>query len=467
MSFFWYDYETFGSNARVDRPAQFAGVRTDDELEVIDDPVVLYCRPAPDYLPRPSACLIHGMTPSELLERGLTEADFARRIHQELSEPDTCAVGYNAIRFDHEVTRFLLYRNLHDPYAWHWRNGNSRWDVIDLLRAAFALRPAGLEWPRREDGAPSFRLEDVAAANGLRHDSPHEAFADVKTTLDLARLVRGRQPDLFDYYLGLRDKREASRRMNGPFVWVSSLISGARGCATLMAPVAEHPTDPNAVIAFDLRHDPAAVADRPAEALREALFSSTDDRPPLYAIKTNACPFVAPAELLDRTVRDRLGLDGRVLKDHYRALKAAAGFGERVQTAYERTFDDDDLDVDRALYAAFIPDGDREMLTHMLDADVSLAEASTVTFEDDRISELIFRYRARSYPETLSEDETQRWRAHCRARHLNALETGPSKMDAYDAAIEELRSRHGEAGDVLALLDELADYGRRLRKWLG
>lgn len=466
MSFFWYDYETFGSNAAIDRPVQFAGVRTDEALKVTGDPVVLYCRPAPDYLPRPEACLIHGLTPTELLERGVSEAEFALRIHQELSQPNTCAVGYNAIRFDHEVTRFLLYRNLRDPYAWHWRNGNTRWDLIDLLRAAHALRPEGITWPAREDGAPSFRLEHIAAANGLCHDSPHEAFADVKTTIDLARLVRAKQPGLFDYYLGLRDKREVARRIDGPFVWVSSLIGAERGCASLMAPVAAHPTDSNAVIAYDLHHDPSGVVNQSAEDLRASLFSASEDRPPLYKIKTNACPFVAPPELLDDGVRHRVGLDAEALKSNYRMLQSARSFAERVRMAYDRDFDDD-VDVDAALYAGFIPDGDRDMLMHMLDADDSLAGASAVTFEDARVSELVFRYRARNYPETLSDVEKASWRTHCRTRHLEADGDGMTAMDAYDAAIEALREQHADSDAVAALLDDLASYGGRLRRWLG
>ncbi len=467
MSFFWYDYETFGSSPSVDRPVQFAGVRTDEALQRIDDPVVLYCRPAPDYLPKPDACLIHGITPTRLLERGVSEAEFAHRIHQELSQPNTCAVGYNAVRFDHEVTRFLLYRNLRDPYAWHWRNGNSRWDLIDLLRAAYALRPGGIEWPERDDGAPSFRLEHIAAANSLRHETPHEAFTDVKTTIELARLVRKKQPGLFDYYLGLRDKREVARRIDRPFVWVSSLIGAGRGCASLMAPVAEHPTDSSAVIAFDLSHDPSGIVNRSAEDLRASIFSASDERPALYKIKTNTCPFVAPATVLDDEIRDRLGLDARALKRHYRVLQSARSFEERVRAAYDRDFDDEGVDVDAALYAGFIPDGDREMLMQMLDADVSLAEASAVAFEDERLASLVFRYRARNYPDTLSDDEKARWRVHCRARHLEPDDDGRTAMHAYDASIAALREQHAASEAVKALLDDLARYGRRLRRWLG
>lgn len=411
-------------------------------------------------------------------------------------------MGYNAIRFDHEVTRFLMYRNLRDPYAWHWRNGNSRWDVIDLMRAAFALRPDGIEWPRRDNGVPSFRLEDIAAANGLRNDSPHEALADVRTMIDLVRLVRNKKPDLFDYYLALRDKRAVSRHVDGPFVWISSLIGAERGCTSLMAPVSHHPQDSNAVIAFDLYHDPAPYAKMSPEDLRAALFDRSrytrsegggsddewtdgeesdedrsggdrsngermDRRPPLYKIKTNASPFVGSPGLLDADVRGRLALDEAALQANYRKLTSATGFADTVRAAFERDVDTSDVDVDAALYAGFIPDADREMLSQMLDADLSLVGAPEVQFEDDRLADLVFRYRARNFPHTLNEEETARWRAHCRSRHLESGEDGPSRMDAYMASIERLREEYPDDEQVAALLDDLANYGRRLRRWLG
>jgi exodeoxyribonuclease-1 len=200
-TFLWHDYETFGANPMIDRPAQFAAIRTDTALEAVDDPVVLYCAPADDVLPQPEACLITGITPQVAREKGLCEAEFARRIHAEMMRPGTCGAGFNSIRFDDTVTRNLFYRNLLDPYEREYRNGNSRWDVIDLARMCYALRPDGVEWPLHEPGKPSFRLEDLTAANGIEHAGAHDALADVRATIALARRIRDAQPRLFDWAL--------------------------------------------------------------------------------------------------------------------------------------------------------------------------------------------------------------------------------------------------------------------------
>ena len=197
LTFFWHDYETFGTDPRRDRPAQFAGIRTNGELEVIADPVMLYCKPPTDSLPHPEACLLTGITPQLAEREGLIECEFAAAVLEELGARGTCGVGYNSIRFDDEFTRNLLYRNFHDPYEREWKDGNSRWDLIDLACMCYALRPQGIEWPRRDDGSPSFRLEDLASANGLKQQRAHDALSDVEALIELARLIRRRQPRLY------------------------------------------------------------------------------------------------------------------------------------------------------------------------------------------------------------------------------------------------------------------------------
>ena len=211
---YWHDYETWGANPRKDRAAQFAGVRTDREFHVIGEPLVLYCKPADDMLPHPEACLITGITPQKALRDGVPEAEFFRLVHGELGRPGTCALGYNSIRFDDEFTRYGLYRNFFDPYAREWQNGNSRWDIIDMVRLTRALRPEGIQWPDHPDGKPSFRLDELTRANGIEHASAHDALSDVHATIALARLIKARQTRLYDYVYRMRGKQQAAQSLN-------------------------------------------------------------------------------------------------------------------------------------------------------------------------------------------------------------------------------------------------------------
>ncbi len=368
-SFYWHDYETWGTDPRRDRPAQFAGQRTDADLNPVGEPLILYCRPADDCLPQPEACLITGITPQHAAARGVPEADFAAGIACELAHPGTCGVGYNSMRFDDEVTRHLLYRNLHDPYAREWQNGNSRWDLIDTLRLAHALRPEGIDWPQDEDGVVSFRLEALTAANGIDHSGAHDALADVRATIALARLLKTRQARVFDYALTLRDKHRVEELLapREPLLHVSARYPAAQGCIAPVLPIARHPTMGSGVIVFDLRHDPAALLDLDAEAIRSRLFTPAAalpdgvERIPLKTVHINRAPVLAPMKTLGPEAAERWAIDLAAIARHAELLKAAARDLEaKVRAVHSERGFAPETDPDLMLYGGgFFSNADR------------------------------------------------------------------------------------------------------------
>ena len=252
-SLLWYDLETFGTHPRWDRIAQFGAVRTNDRFEETESPVNIFCRLSPDYVPNIDACLASGITPDLVQEKGLSERDFAARIYGEMSRPATCVAGFNNLRFDDEFVRSLFYRNFHDPYSREYEGENSRWDIIDLLRMCRDLRPEGLAWVTAPDGRPVFRLEELTRANGVPHENAHDALADARATMALARLVREKQPKLFTYYFSLRKKEEVRRRLDlqkmEPVVHTSGMFTSPRGCTTIVIPLSVDPLRSNVVIA--------------------------------------------------------------------------------------------------------------------------------------------------------------------------------------------------------------------------
>jgi exodeoxyribonuclease-1 len=277
-TFFWHDYETFGRVPRRDRPAQFAGLRTDAELNEIGEPVMLYCQPAPDSLPDPEACLLTGILPQTCLERGVPEHAFAAAVEAALAQPGTVGVGYNSIRFDDEVTRFLFWRNLIDPYGREWQNDCGRWDLLDVVRCAYALRPGGINWPKHDDGRPSFKLEHLTVANGVSHEAAHDALSDVRATVALARKLREAQPRLWDFCLKLRRKEAvwAEIGVGRPFLHISGMYGPERGCIALVWPLAPHPTNKNELIVWDCAADPSELFDLKPAAIRERMFSKAE-----------------------------------------------------------------------------------------------------------------------------------------------------------------------------------------------
>jgi len=479
-TFLWHDYETFGLNTRRDRPAQFAGVRTDSELNEIGEPLMIYCQPARDYLPDPSSCLITGITPQLCLERGLPEHEFAARIEAVLAQPGTIGVGYNTIRFDDEVTRHLLWRNLMDPYAREWQNDCGRWDLLDVVRMAYALRPEGIEWPMKPDerqpdapGAlrPSFKLEDLARANGLLHESAHDALSDVRATIALARLIRQAQPRLFDFCLSLRKKDRvaaelglpASPQTAQPFLHVSGMFPPERGCLAVMWPLAMHPSNKNELLAWDLAHDPAQLPLLDVATLRQRLFSKSADLPegvarlPVKSVHLNKSPMVVrKLATLSPDMTAKWGVD---IDTALRHAETAAGLPD-MSAIWPEVFarpKEAAPDVDEDLYGGFINNDDRRRLNKLRALPPAELAHSRTGFDDERLEELVFRYRARNFADTLSSEDSERWEAHRAARLLEG-EGGARNVDSYLAAIDVLSETADERGEaVLAALYEYAE----------
>lgn len=330
-SLYWHDYETFGAIPSIDRPSQFAGLRTDFDLNVIGEPLVIYCQPPMDILPSPQACLITGITPQHAFKHGLSEPEFIRQIHNQLAQPRTCTVGYNSIRFDDEVTRYTLYRNFYDPYQREWQNGNSRWDIIDLLRATRALRPEGIEWPDHESGSPSFKLEHLTAANDISHASAHDALSDVTATIALAKLVKRAQPKLFDYILQNRGKVAVAKIVDTlsrkPFFHCSGMLPKENLYSAIMMPLAAHPTNKNAVICIDLSADPDALISLNKEQIKQRVFTAANDMPegveriPLKLVHLNKAPMVATPKVVDTVVAKRCSINLQRCEDSWRCLQ--------------------------------------------------------------------------------------------------------------------------------------------------
>ncbi len=472
QSFYWHDYETWGADPRRDRAAQFAGVRTDLEFNEIGAPLVVFCRPADDMLPQPEACLVTGLTPQQCRASGLAEAEFFGAIEEELARPGTCALGYNSVRFDDEFTRFGLYRNFFDPYAREWQHGNSRWDLIDVVRLTRALRPDGIEWPVRDDGATSFRLEDLTSANGIAHEGAHDALADVRATIGLGRLLRRAQPRLFDYVLAHRDKRQLRAvldpRRGRPVLHVSARYPARLGCLAAVLPLAWHPSNPNGVIVYDLRVDPEPLLSLDVAEIQARLFRPADrlpegvERVPLKVVKLNHAPVVVPMNTLTGQAREQWQLDEDRERRHAERLQAAPDLAARLAAVFGESPQGPGSDPDQDLYAGFLSDADRQRCERVRASKPGQLAGAHFGFEDPRLDELLFRYRARNWPETLDAAERTRWDAYRRHRLCDPDGGGSITLESYRRRLAELAIDPTLDGGSRAVVDALLDWPAEL-----
>ncbi len=463
-TFYWYDYESFGLSPMNDRLAQFGGVRTDEDLNIIGDPLMIYCKPADDFFPSPTSCLITGITPQKALAEGLPEVEFIRQINEQFSEPNSCVLGYNNLRFDDEFTRHVLYRNLMDPYAREWQNGCNRWDLLDVVRMTRALRPEGIEWPVNDEGRPSVRLEDLTVANGIAHESAHDALSDVYATIAMAKLIKERQPKLFEYVYNNRSKNKLRELLNlreqKPVLHVSGMYPAEKGNMAMVVPVAEHPTNKNGVVVYDLSVDPADLINLGVKKIHERLFTRSDELPegveriPLKTVHINKCPVIAPFMTLDGKAAKKYGIDLNLCRQNLAVLQAAPGIAKKVQQVLSETKFEKRTDPDQMLYGGgfFSPDDKSRMAQVHTMAPEELVGFEP-PFDDSRLPEMLFRMRARNYPETLTTEEQQRWQAF-RKERLN--------LEVYLAELDELRAAPERNDNERAILDELESYARKL-----
>ena len=469
-SLFWYDYETTGIDPRRDRPLQVAGIRTDEQLNEIGEPLNIYCQPSDDILPHPAACLVTGITPSKLAQQGLDEAEFMARVHAELSQPGTCGVGYNSLRFDDEVTRYSLYRNFFDPYAREWQGGNSRWDLIDLVRTAYALRPEGIVWPE-EEGRVTLKLERLTAANGIEHGQAHDALSDVRATIALARLLRSKQPKLYDYLYQLRSKQRVldQVRLLQPLVHISGRFAGARHYLALVLPLAWHPRNRNALIVCDLHADIAPLLTESGEILRQRLYTRREQLAegelpvPLKLLHINRCPVLAPLSVLRDADMQRLQLDMPGYQARAEQLRAGqAQWQDKLALVYGEEQFAPNQDPEQQLYEGFIGDRDRRLCEQVRRAEPQRLAQAAWPFDDARLPELLFRYRARNFPGGLSGAEQQRWWAFCQQRLSRPEYGAPNTLADFTQALTDIFAR--VPVEQQALLAEWRAYAEQLRQ---
>lgn len=420
QTFFFYDLETSGLLARNDRIMQFAGQRTDMDLQSIGDPVNVMVRLSDDSLPSPEALLVTGITPQQTLADGYSEAEFARMFTDEIAIPNTIMVGYNSVRFDDEFMRHTLWRNFYDPYEWSWAEGRSRWDLLDVVRLFRALRPSGIEWPVDSEGRSVNRLELLSKVNNLEHTHAHDALSDVEALIGVAKLLKSNQPKMFDYLLAMRDKKAVAELVNlenpEPFIYASGRYDGKYEKTTVAFPIAPG-KKPGSVLVYNLRFSPNDYVDLSAEDIIKRLSASYEERRaddfvpiPVKELMYNRCPAVAKISALDQSSQQRLDLDVETITKHRDQLLGHRDLVDKIAAAWQNRPDfPKNADVEGQLYDSFTPDVDKPKINAIRNATAETLADFHPNFVDDRLSELLFRYKARQFPSSLSADERMAW----------------------------------------------------------
>jgi len=466
-TFYWYDYETTGISPQVNRITQFAGIRTDANLNILDEHM-LYCKPTHDCLPSPYAVAVTGITPQHCEKHGLIEHEFLKKIHAQFIQPNTCIVGYNSIRFDDEFSRYGFFRNFIEPYGWHWQNNNTRWDILDVVRLAYALKKdSSLNWVSDENGKPIFKLDQLSIANGIDHADAHDALGDVRATIALAKIIKEKQPQLFDYTFSLRDKKVVAKKIElfTPMLHTSGMYSANLSCTRLATALAYHPEYADRAIVFNLDQDPSILLELTTEELKTLLFTKQSELPKdverlqLKELIFNKSPmFVPNVHKLEPKIIQQLQIDMDQCLQHLDFIK---NHQNEIQEAVRVIYLNDaekklSKDADQALYDKFVDSADRRICNQIQTLSTDEIGALQPSFKDKNLSTLFLHFKGRNYLESLSESETEEWFEIVQSR----VQDGGNGYLSFDAFEEQLQQVKKDHPDKQFLWKQLADYAQ-------
>jgi exodeoxyribonuclease-1 len=468
-SFFFYDLETSGFSPRSARVMQFAGQRTDLDLRAIGEPVNVLIKLTPDVLPDPDAILVTGITPQATISDGITEAEFLKLFSDEIAIPGTIFAGYNTVRFDDEFMRFMLYRNFYDAYEWQWKDNRSRWDLLDVVRMTRALRPDGIQWPFASDGKPTNRLELLTSVNKIDHVGAHDALVDVNATIAVAKMIKDKQPKLFNFLLDIRDKKKVASLVGSdePFVYSSGKYPGEFEKTTVAIKLAGHPKKQGALV-FNLRFDSADFSELSAKELADRwAFTRDENAPPRLPVKTlqyNRCPAVAPLSVLDGASQERLKLDMKAIASNRKKLdEVFEVFVPKLLDALElmdkkrqAELVGNEQEADAQLYDGFIPDADKNVMRAVRAAKPDDLSGFESHFKDQRLTTMLPLYKARNFPDSLSADERAAWEKFVAQRLLQG--GNKSRLAKYFERLQVLAASPGITQNQQYLLEELKLY---------
>ncbi|QJC29207.1 exodeoxyribonuclease I [Enterobacteriaceae endosymbiont of Plateumaris rustica] len=458
FSFLFYDYETFGLHPSIDRIAQFACIRTNINFDIIEDPIVLYCKLPTDYIPNPKSVIIHNISPQIVNSKGILECYLAKKINKIFSKNYTCIVGYNNISFDDEFSRNLFYRNFYNPYDYCFNN-NSRWDILNLVRACCVLRPKGINWPKINN-IPVFNLEKIANINNIKlYYKSHDALSDVYTTIEVAKLIKKKQLLLYNYFFKNRTKEEILKIINlyeiKPLIYISNIYKNLNNNIGCVVPLFWSFKNRNILITFDLINN----INQFINLNKKKDISENNFLIYIKFININNSPLLLPIKFLKNDDIKRLNFNliyyetnFLIFKKHFFEIKNII-FSCLIRF-YNKNIFFDKKNVDTQLYKNFFRYSDLQKFKIIHKTSVN--KLNKFIFDDSRAKKLLFRYRARNFPETLSKLEKNKWSLYVK----NIF--NKNYIFNYTNQIKNLLDKYQNSKKYTTILNNLLKYFKKI-----
>ncbi len=461
----FYDFETCSSNVSYGQIIQAAAVLVNDKFQELDR-FEARCKLSPGVVPEAMALLVNKTTPKMLKETNLSHYQMVRQMVNKFKQwKNSIFIGYNSINFDEEFLRRTLWKNLEYPYLTN-TNGSERGDLFSLARACHLYYPDCIKTPISDKNNPVFKLEKLAPMNNIQHDEAHSAMGDVLATIEIAKLLNKKAPNVWKAGLMTTNKDKTFQLIKDEQLFCTDFFYYGKSVPFVLTFVCQHPQW-GYPMCFDLKADPNYYFDLSKQELKKEL----DKKPKVIrTIKHKKHPVIMnPSYGVNFDNYKQLGI--KKLEERAQLIRKNKDFAKKIarlldEDASERKDLDSQLDVypEESIYIKFALPEDSKIMPEF--HNVSWREKYQITqkFKDERMQYFGKKILYEESPQSLPKEEYDIFHKEIAARILSTNEEKWNTIPRTYSEIDTLRNKFKEDKDKLNALEDINSYIEEMEK---
>ena len=461
----FYDFETCSSNVSYGQIIQAAAVLVNDNFQELDR-YEARCKLSPGIVPEAMALLVNKTTPKVLKETNLSHYQMLRQLIDKFKEwKNSTFIGYNSINFDEEFLRRTLFKNLEYPYLTN-TNGNERGDLFSLARACHLYYPDCIKTPISDKNNPVFKLEKLAPMNDIKHDKAHSAMGDVLATIEIAKLLSKKAPNVWKASLMTTNKDKSFQLIKNEQLFCTDFFYYGKSVPFVLTFVCQHPQW-GYPMCFDLKADPSYYFNLSIQELKKEL----DKKPKVIrTIKHKKHPIIMnPSYGIHFDNYKQLGINK--LKQRAELIRENKEFAKKVASildddARERQEFESQEDVypEESIYKKFPSDHDNKIMPEFHKADWKNKFSVSQKFKDERMQYFGKKILYEESPQSLPKEEYDAVHKEIASRILSTNKEKWNTIPRTYSEIDTLRNKFKEDKEKLKALGDINLYIEEMEK---
>ncbi len=464
-NYVFYDFETCSSNVSYGQIIQAAAVLVNDNFQELDR-YEGRCKLSPGVIPEAMALLVNKTTPKMLKETNLSHYQMIRQMMDKFNQwKNSIFIGYNSIEFDEEFLRRTLFKNLEYPYL-TVTNGNERGDLLGLARAAHLYYPDCIKTPISDRNNPLFKLEKLAPMNNIKHDEAHSAIGDVIATIEIAKLLSKKAPNVWKASLMTTNKDKCFEIIKNEALFCTNFFYGGKAIPFILTYLCTHPW--SYPFCFDLKADPSYYFKLSKKELKKEIF---DVKPKVMrTIKHKKHPIIMNASYgVNFDSYKQLGL--AKLKERAKLIRNNKDFANKVSAILEDDINeknelDSQLDVyaEESIYKKFATNEDNKIMSEFHKTNWKEKFSVIQKFKDERFQYFGKKILYEENPDSLPKEEYKAIHKEVAARALSTNKEKWNTIPRTYSEIDTLRNKFKDDKQKLKDLNEINTFIEEMEK---